>query len=89
MSNFIIVRGGEMAIKYGKKKHKRHYVLYTVITAFLLSAVFLTMVASLYVNAEEEAYENLHSQTKQIHCLIFQILHQYVILIHHILFHSD
>ena len=66
MSNFIILRGGEMAIKYGKKKYKRHYILYTVITAFLLCAVFLTMVVSLYINAEDEAYENLHTQTKQI-----------------------
>ncbi|MEE0898008.1 MAG: hypothetical protein U0L88_10325, partial [Acutalibacteraceae bacterium] len=55
-----------MAIKYGKKKHKRHYILYTGITAFLLCAVFLTMVVSLYIKAEDEAYENLHSQTKQI-----------------------
>lgn len=55
-----------MAIKYGKKKYKRHYILYTVITAFLLCAVFLTMVVSLYINAEDEAYENLHTQTKQI-----------------------
>ena len=55
-----------MAIKHDKKKYKRHNISYTVITAFLLCVVFLTMVASLYTNAEEEAYENLHSQTKQI-----------------------
>ncbi|MEE0945334.1 MAG: GGDEF domain-containing protein [Acutalibacteraceae bacterium] len=55
-----------MAIKHDKKKHRRHNISYTVITAFLLCVVFLTMVASLYINAEEEAYENLHSQTKQI-----------------------
>lgn len=54
-----------MAITYGKKKHKQNYVLYTIITAFLLCAVFLTMVSSLYTTAEEEAYENLHVQTKQ------------------------
>ena len=55
-----------MAIKHDKKKYKRHNISYTVITAFLLCVVFLTMVASLYTNAEEEAYENLHFQTKQI-----------------------
>lgn len=55
-----------MAVTYGKKKHRRHYVLYTIVTAILLCTVFLTMVASLYVSAEEEAYENLHAQTKQI-----------------------
>ena len=66
MSKFFKFRGGKMPIKYGKKKYKRHYILYTVITAFLLCAVFLTMVVSLYINAEDEAYEKLHSQTKQI-----------------------
>lgn len=66
MSEFVNFRGVKMAIRYGKKNHKRHYILYTVITAFLLCAVFLTMVVSLYINAEDEAYENLHSQTKQI-----------------------
>lgn len=55
-----------MANTYGKKKHKQHYVLYTLITVILLCTVFLTMLASLYVTAEEEAYENLHVQTKQI-----------------------
>ncbi len=55
-----------MAVTYGKKKHRQHYVLYTIVTAILLCAVFLTMVASLYISAEEEAYENLHAQTKQI-----------------------
>lgn len=66
MSKFFKFRGGKMAIKYGKKKYKRNNILYTVITAFLLCAVFLTMVVSLYINAEDEAYEKLHSQTKQI-----------------------
>ena len=55
-----------MAIKYGEKKHKQHYVLYTIITTALLCAVFIAMVGSLYIKAENEAYENLHSQTKQI-----------------------
>ena len=55
-----------MANTYGKKEHKQHYVLYTLITVILLCTVFLTMLASLYINAEEEAYENLHVQTKQI-----------------------
>ncbi len=55
-----------MAKKYGKKKHKQRNVLYTVITAFLLCAVFLGMVRYFYVTAENEAYENLHVQTKQI-----------------------
>ena len=68
--NFIIIfytlEGGEMAITYGKKKHKQHYVIYTIITAILLCAVFLAMVGSLYISAEDEAYENLHTQTKQI-----------------------
>ncbi len=55
-----------MAITFGRKKYKQHYVLYTVITTILLCAVFLSMVGTLYVSAQEEAYENLHTQTKQI-----------------------
>ena len=55
-----------MAITYEKKKYRQHYVLYTVITAVLLLAVFLGMMGYLYTSAEEEAYENLHVQTKQI-----------------------
>lgn len=55
-----------MAIKYKKKKYQQHYVLYTVITAILLSIAFLAMVSHLYATAETDAYENLHVQTKQI-----------------------
>ena len=55
-----------MAVKYGKKKHRKNNILYTVISAILLSAVFLTMVSYFYSNAEDEAYEQLHVQTKQI-----------------------
>ncbi|MBR5236648.1 MAG: hypothetical protein IKW06_04685, partial [Clostridia bacterium] len=55
-----------MALKYGKKKSKQHTILYTIITAILLCAVFLSMVSYLYNRAENEAYENLHIQTKQI-----------------------
>ena len=55
-----------MALKYGKKKSKQHTILYTIITAILLCAVFLGMVTYLYNRAENEAYENLHIQTKQI-----------------------
>lgn len=55
-----------MALRYIIKKYKQHYVLYTCITAVLLCAVFLGMVSHLYTTAEEAAYENLHTQTKQI-----------------------
>jgi len=55
-----------MAITYEKKKHKQHYVFYTIITAILLSAIFLTMIGYLYITTENVAYENLHIQTKQI-----------------------
>ena len=55
-----------MAIKYEKKKYKHKYVLYTFITAILLCIVFVALVKFLYTTAEEEAYENLHVQTKQI-----------------------
>ncbi len=55
-----------MAIKYGKKKSRQYTVFYTIITALLLSVVFFSMVNFLYNKAEEEAYENLHVQTKQV-----------------------
>jgi len=55
-----------MAIKYGKKQHRKYNILYTVIVSILLCTVFLNMVGYFYKSAEEEAYENLHIQTKQI-----------------------
>ena len=55
-----------MAITYERKKQRQNNILYTVITAILICAVFLAMVASFYKEAEHEAYEMLHMQTKQI-----------------------
>ena len=55
-----------MALKYGKKKYKQNNIINTIITAILLSVVFLGMVSYFYKTAEEEAYETLHVQTKQI-----------------------
>ena len=54
-----------MAITYGKK-HKQTNILQTIITVILLCTVFLTMVSYFYISAENEGYENLHVQTKQI-----------------------
>lgn len=54
-----------MAVTYGKK-HRQTNILNTVVTVILLCTVFLTMVSYFYKNAEDEAYENLHVQTKQI-----------------------
>ena len=55
-----------MAITFGKKKYKQHYVVQTIITAILLIAVFIAMIGNFYVKAEKTAYEHLHTQTKQI-----------------------
>jgi len=55
-----------MAIKYGKKKQRKYKLLYTVFTAVLICAVFATMVKFFYNEAESEANEMLHLQTKQI-----------------------
>lgn len=55
-----------MAITYERKKQKYTTILHTLITVVLLCAVFLTMVTYFYSSAEEEAYETLHVQTKQI-----------------------
>lgn len=54
-----------MAIKY-QKKQKQNNVLHTVITSILICVVFLSMVTFLYKQAEDEAYEMLHMQTKTI-----------------------
>jgi len=51
---------------YGRKKHKQNNIIYTLIAAVLICALFLFMVASVYAEAENEAYEMLHIQTKQI-----------------------
>jgi len=55
-----------MAITYGKKKSGQPNILYTILTAILICAVFLMMVSFFYTEAEDEAYEMLHIQTKQI-----------------------
>ncbi len=58
--------GMDMAIKYRIKQHRYNNIVYTVITAILLCVVFITMVGYFYQAAEDEAYETLHIQTKQI-----------------------
>ena len=55
-----------MAITYERKKQKQNNILYTIITAILICAVFFAMVTSFYIKAEDDAYEMLHIQTKQI-----------------------
>lgn len=55
-----------MATKYGKKKRSQHTLLYSVITAVLLCVVLFSVVGYFYQSAEDEAYETLHVQTKQI-----------------------
>lgn len=55
-----------MAITYERKRQRQNNILYTVITAILICAVFLAMVTSFYTKAEEDAYEMLHIQTRQI-----------------------
>ena len=55
-----------MAITYERKKQRQNNILYTVVAAILICAVFLAMVTSFYFEAEDKAYEMLHIQTKQI-----------------------
>ena len=67
-----------MGRSYRKRTHKHSYVIYTLTAAVLLCTIFLTMISLLlcsifmglvtilYVETKEEAYENLHVQTKQI-----------------------
>ena len=58
----------DMALNFGRKKqnHNHNYFWYTIVTAVLICAVLLTMVISFYLQAEKDAYEMLHIQTKQI-----------------------
>ncbi len=55
-----------MTVKYGRKQHRQNNIIYTIIAAILLFVVFITMVSYFYNAAEDEAYETLHIQTKQI-----------------------
>ncbi len=54
-----------MAITYEKKSRKNN-IVYLIITVVLICAVFANMVLNFYNSAEQEAYEMLHMQTKQI-----------------------
>ncbi len=57
-----------MAITYGRNKKRNTNIFYMVI------AVFLSVVSFFYIEAENEVYEMLHIQTKQIkEDLILQI----------------
>ncbi len=55
-----------MTVTYEAKKKRQNNVIYTVVTAILICALFFTMVTSFYFEAENEAYEMLHIQTRQI-----------------------
>ena len=55
-----------MAITYERKKQRQNNILYTIVTAILICVVFFAMVTSFYNKAEDDAYEMLHIQTKQI-----------------------
>lgn len=48
------------------RKKSGKTVIYTVLTIILMIFVVVSLVGYLYNNAEEQAYENLHVQTKQI-----------------------
>lgn len=55
-----------MAVTYQKKMQNQNNIFYTLITVVLLCSIFLSMVGYFFSKAEEEAYESLHMQTKQI-----------------------
>ncbi len=55
-----------MALTYEKRKYRHYNVFYTLIAIVLLSVMFISMVGFFYKQAEDEAYEMLHIQTKQI-----------------------
>ena len=55
-----------MSRTYEQKKQKNHTALYTIVSILLIIAIFLAMTISLFSQAEDDAYEMLHIQTKQI-----------------------
>lgn len=55
-----------MATTYERKGRKHTNIIYTIVITFLIFAVFFAMVTSFYTKAENDAYEMLHIQTKQI-----------------------
>jgi len=55
-----------MAITYERKKQRQNNIIYTVVTAVLICVMFFAMIIPFYYAAEDEAYEMLHIQTKQI-----------------------
>ena len=55
-----------MAITYGRKRSKQNNAFYTIIAVVLLCAVFLAMINVFQESTKEDAYEDLHIQTKQI-----------------------
>ncbi len=64
--SFVYTEVRIMATTYERKIKKNHNVLYSVIATVLICVIFLVMVVSFYVKAENDAYEMLHIQTKQI-----------------------
>ncbi len=56
----------DMATTYERKKRRQNNILYSIVTAVLICVVFFAMVFSFFVKAEDDAYEMLHIQTKQI-----------------------
>ena len=55
-----------MPTTYKQKNRRQSNIISTVITAILIFTVFLSVISYFYKNAEEEANEMLHLQTKQI-----------------------
>lgn len=55
-----------MSRTYEQKKQKNHTALYTIVPILLIIAIFLAMTIFLFSQAEDDAYEMLHIQTKQI-----------------------
>lgn len=56
----------QLAKTYERNGRRSNNFIFTLFTAILIFALFLTMVLGFYKRAEEDAYEMLHIQTKQI-----------------------
>lgn len=55
-----------MAYTYDKRKQRHNNIIYTIIATIVILTLFAGIITSFYFQAEDEAYEMLHIQTKQI-----------------------
>ena len=51
---------------YDKFKTRQSKIAYTLLLALVLSIVFLVVIGYVYIDAENDGFESLHTRTKEI-----------------------